>query len=105
MKIDSNNNVFYKVFQFGKEYKIQNKSTQDKLRQMDEYRYFFCAYKPPIMIPILLFAFIAAVVSSFVYTEDKDMINKAFFTTGFVLYLLNCALFYGRIYYLIAKDR
>ena len=71
--INENGEKIYQIFSWGKKYIISHKSSSDKILELEGYRGFIWSYKPPIIIPIIIFSFIIAIFSIFIGKYEGEM--------------------------------
>lgn len=93
-KKDSNNNYIYHKWSWGSGYIVNNQEKRNKLLNLESYRGFICSYRPPIILPIIILAFIISVGTSFIFEiEIKQLIT---FIT-FILYSISCLIYSYKI--------
>jgi len=97
---DKSGNKIYKLFPWSKGTIIKNAILEKKIVAIEGYKPFLVSYKPPIIIPIIIFSFIIGIVLSFTNIIEMDIKSLIFYITIF-LYSVSCILFYAYIYIII----
>jgi len=103
-KEDKYNNKVYKLFPWSKGIIINNLDIQNKLLSIESYKSFIISYKPPIIIPIIIFSFLIGIILHFTKTIDID-ISQLIFNISIIFYLLICILYYLKIYFILRKNK
>ena len=86
----------YKIFPWGKTYYIVNNECRKKLHTLDTYRDFFFSYKPVILIPILIVAFLLNLPFIFmdgIEAFDSKHIRRNLIISVLVLYILSIVIY------------
>jgi len=64
----------YKIFNFGKIYKIDDECIET-VQKLEDLREYIWSYRPPIILPIIIFSVIfAGIISIFIGFEYMDML-------------------------------
>jgi len=99
---DEQKNKIYKIFPWSKGVIVNDVEIQEALLSIEGYKPFIISYKPPIIIPIIIFSFLISVFLSFTKIVDIDMDYLVFYIS-ISFYILSCCLFFMRIYFIIKK--
>jgi hypothetical protein len=102
-KKDKEGNYFYYIWRgLGKGYIVNDSEKRKVLEALEDYRYLILSYKPPIIIPIIIFSMIIAIGLIFIGKFKID-IQAFVIEMTFILYLLSVLLYLGKIYKILYK--
>ena len=90
------NNVYFQWGEFGNGYIINDPIKKARLIDLEGYKHFFVSYKPPIILPIIVFALI---ISSGIYflTDFEGEPKGLMLMTTVVIYLITISIYFYKI--------
>jgi len=100
---DKKGNYIYSIWHDSEKGYIVNDSKKRKnLEALEEYRYLILSYKPPIIIPIIIFSMIIAIGLIFIGKFNID-IQTFVIEMTFMLYLISVLVYLSKIYKIVRK--
>ena len=95
-KKDLEGNYIYRKWNWGTEYIVNDEQKQNQLLDLEGYRGFICSYRAPIILPIIILAFIISGVLT-IFTELNIELKQLVVLISFLLYILSCFIYIGKI--------
>ncbi len=95
-KEDKDNDIIYRKWSWGSGYVVNDEDKQNKLLNIEGYRGFICSYRAPIILPIILLAFmLGGAISLFVETNMN--LKQLVVYISFGLYSISCIIYISKI--------
>ena len=95
-KKDLEGNYIYHKWSWGSGYIVNDEKKQNQLLNLEGYRGFICSYRAPIILPIVILAFIIGGVIT-IFTQSNIEIKQLIVLISFILYILSCFIYLGKI--------